>query len=88
MDELILIFGMALVTYISRALPFFVSIKENRFIKYVPASIFSALVFSDILYDRNKFIVGIMLFVLTYKNRNLLVAFVFGVIVLYIFLLI
>ncbi len=83
MDGTTLIIGMALVTYFTRALPFFANIRENRFIKFVPAAVFSALVFPDIFSSYEKFVVGAILFVITYKNRNLLIAFAIGVILLY-----
>ena len=74
---------MATVTYLTRALPFFIEIRESRYLKYVPASVFSALVFPDILFDPDKLVVGLILFAVTFKNRNLLVAFVVGVSLLY-----
>ncbi len=80
---ILLILGMALVTYLTRILPFFARIKESRYIKFVPASIFSALVFPEILSSFDKFIVGLILFAITFKNRNLLIAFTSGVILLY-----
>ena len=83
MDELILIAGMALVTYITRVLPFFFRIGESRYLKFVPVSVFSALIFPDILSGSIKFIVGVLLFGITFKNNNLLVAFVIGVALLY-----
>lgn len=84
MDWLILIFGMALVTYLTRVTPFFVKIGDSRYIKYVPSSVFAALVFPDLISSVDKFVAGIVVFAIASRNSDLLVAFVTGVGVLYI----
>jgi len=83
MDELILIAGMAFVTYLTRVLPFFFRIGESRYLRFVPTPVFSALIFPEILSEFKKLIVGVLLFGITFKNNNLLVAFVIGVVLLY-----
>lgn len=84
MDSLILIFGMALVTYLTRVTPFFIKVGESRFVKYVPSAVFAALVFPDLLSSTDKFIAGLAVFAITAKNRDLFLAFLTGTSVLYI----
>lgn len=54
------ILGMCIVSYIPRALPPFILAKTKlspvveRWLKYVPTSVFGALVFSEIFIDGNQ----------------------------------
>ncbi|WP_456368709.1 AzlD domain-containing protein [Geoglobus sp.] len=84
MDWAILILGMALVTYLTRVTPFFVKIEDSRYIKYVPSSVFAALVFPDVLSSAEKLVAGVVVFAIAYRKSDLLVAFVTGVGVLYV----
>lgn len=92
MDEVVVIIvGMALVTYIPRAIPMMNPIKaEFRFLRYVPVSLFAALVFPEILMNQENFIVfdcetvaGIVAFITAWKTRSLILTMVVGVLVLY-----
>ncbi|AKG90845.1 branched-chain amino acid transport [Geoglobus ahangari] len=84
MDWLILILGMAVVTYLTRVTPFFLSIRDSRFVKYVPPAVFSALVFPDVLSSPEKTIAGALVFAVCIKNRDLLLAFLVGTSALYV----
>ncbi len=84
MDSLILVLGMALVTYLTRVTPFFVKVGESRFVRYVPSAVFAALVFPDLLSGADRFIAGLAVFAVTLRNRDLLVAFLTGISVLYV----
>ncbi len=84
MDALIVILGMFAVTYFSRALPMLKDFKlENRYIKYIPPSIFAALVFPDVMKFDEKTITALIVLLISIKNRNLLLAMLVGVISLY-----
>ncbi len=82
--RVVTIIGMALATYFTRVTPFFLKIREYRFLKYVPASVFSALVFPDIFKSTDNLIAGIFVFAIAYKNKDLLLAFLTGILTLYI----
>jgi len=92
MDEItIVIAGMALVTYIPRMIPMINPIKtEFSFLRYVPVSLFAALVFPEVLMNQENFIVfdgetvaGIVALITAWKTKNLVLTMVSGVIVLY-----
>ncbi len=82
--KLMLILGMAAATYLTRVTPFFIRIREYRFLKYVPASVFSSLVFPDIVRSTDNLIAGIVVFAVAWKNRDLMLAFLAGISALYI----
>ncbi|ADC64909.1 branched-chain amino acid transport [Ferroglobus placidus DSM 10642] len=85
MDEPIVIFGMFAVTYFSRALPMLKEFKiENRYIKYIPPSIFAALVFPDVTNFDEKTLAALIVLLVSLKNRNLLLAMFVGVLSLYV----
>lgn len=96
MDEIIIamiIVGMAVVTYIPRLIPILKPIKSEKWLKYlkfVPVSLFSALIFPDLFLDKNQefvfdeeLIAGLITIFTAWKSRNILVTMLVGVIVLY-----
>ena len=89
MEELVIILGMFAVTYFSRALPMLKEFEmRSGYIRYIPPSIFAALVFSDVFSGftvSEKTLAGAVVFVVALKNRNLLLAMVVGVLSLYLF---
>ena len=83
LNSLLLIFSMALVTYLIRMLPFAFFKKKinNRFLKsllhYIPYAVLSAMTFPYILYSAgNTLILGIVgavtALILSFFNRSLL----------------
>ncbi len=82
--RIMLILGMAGATYFTRVTPFFVRFREYRFLKYVPASVFSSLVFPDLVRSTDNLIAGIVVFAVALKNRDLLTAFLAGITALYV----
>jgi branched-subunit amino acid transport protein len=94
-QQLQLILGMAFVTYLPRVLPLLVlsnrSIpdKVSKWMSFIPVSIFSALIFSDIFFWENQFNINpiinikllpsILVFFIAYKTKNLLLSMVFGI---------
>ncbi len=87
MEKLAIILGMFAVTYFSRALPMLREFElRGNFIKYIPPSIFSSLVFSDVFAGfsiSEKTLAGAVVFLVALRNRNLLLAMVVGVLSLY-----
>nr|WP_315529921.1 AzlD domain-containing protein [Carnobacterium maltaromaticum] len=95
-QQLYLILGMAVVTYLPRMLPMLLlnnrEIPEKivRWMSFIPVSIFAALIFSDIFFWENKFsinplenlklIPAILVFFIAYKTKNIMWSIVFGVV--------
>ena len=90
-----LIFGMALVTYLPRVLPMLVlsnrSVPEkiSKWMSFVPVSIFAALIFSDVFFWESQFNVNpivtikllpsVLVFIVAYKTKSLLWSMVLGI---------
>ncbi|MCM3511728.1 AzlD domain-containing protein [Carnobacterium inhibens] len=90
-----LIFGMALVTYLPRVLPMLVlsnrSVPEkiSKWMSFVPVSIFAALIFSDVFFwesqfnvnpiDNIKLLPSVLVFIVAYKTKSLLWSMVLGI---------
>ncbi|CAD5901529.1 Branched-chain amino acid transport family protein [Carnobacterium maltaromaticum] len=95
-QQLYLILGMAVVTYLPRMLPMLLlnnrEIPEKivRWMSFIPVSIFAALIFSDIFFWENQFsinplenlklIPAILVFFIAYKTKNIMWSIVFGVV--------
>lgn len=95
-EQLYLILGMAVVTYLPRMLPMLLlnnrEIPEKivRWMSFIPVSIFAALIFSDIFFWENQFsinplenlklIPAIVVFFIAYKTKNIMWSIVFGVV--------
>lgn len=95
-QQLYLILGMAVVTYLPRMLPMLLlnnrEIPEKivRWMSFIPVSIFAALIFSDIFFWENQFsinllenlklIPAIVVFFIAYKTKNIMWSIVFGVV--------
>ncbi|MBC9789744.1 AzlD domain-containing protein [Carnobacterium maltaromaticum] len=95
-QQLYLILGMAVVTYLPRMLPMLLlnnrEIPEKivRWMFFIPVSIFAALIFSDIFFWENQFsinplenlklIPAIVVFFIAYKTKNIMWSIVFGVV--------
>lgn len=94
-QQLLLILGMAIVTYLPRVLPLLVlsnrSIPEkvSKWMSFIPVSIFAALIFSDIFFWQSQFNVNplvnikllpsILVLLVAYKTKNLLWSMIFGI---------
>lgn len=94
-QQLQLILGMAVVTYLPRVLPMLVlsnrSIPEkvSKWMSFIPVSIFAALIFSDIFFWESQFnadpisniklIPSVIVFLVAYKTKNLLWSMVLGI---------
>ncbi|MDN5371215.1 MAG: hypothetical protein PWR19_261 [Carnobacterium sp.] len=94
-QQLQLILGMALVTYLPRLLPMLVlsnrSIPEkmSKWMSFVPVSIFAALIFSDVFFWESQFNVNpivnikllpsVLVFIVAYKTKSLLWSMVLGI---------
>ena len=90
-----LILGMALVTYLPRVLPMLVlsnrSVPEkiSKWMSFVPVSIFAALIFSDVFFWESQFNVNpivnikllpsVLVFIVAYKTKSLLWSMVLGI---------
>lgn len=86
-EQMILIIGMALVTYIPRAVPilFFanhdVSVNVKKWLQYIPSAVFSALVCSDIFFwegeltmsllTNKKLIPSVLVLLVALKTKSL-----------------
>ena len=95
-QQLYLILGMAVVTYLPRMLPMLLlnnrEIPEKivRWMSFIPVSIFAALIISDIFFWENQFsinplenlklIPAIVVFFIAYKTKNIMWSIVFGVV--------
>ena len=94
-QQLQLILGMAIVTYIPRVLPMLVlsnrSVpdKISKWMSFIPVSIFAALIFSDIFFWEGQFnvdpihniklIPSVVVFFVAYKTKSLLWSMVLGI---------
>lgn len=94
-QQLQLILGMAIVTFIPRVLPMLVlsnrSVpdKISKWMSFIPVSIFAALIFSDIFFWEGQFTVdpihniklipSVIVFFVAYKTKNLLWSMVLGI---------
>ncbi|MGX7418683.1 AzlD domain-containing protein [Carnobacterium gallinarum] len=94
-QQLYLILGMAVVTYLPRLLPILLlSNRElpEKFVKwmsFIPVSIFAALIFSDIFFWEREFnlnplnnlklVPAMLVFFVAYKTKNIMWSIVFGV---------
>jgi len=95
-QQLQLILGMALVTYLPRVLPMLVLSNQSvpdkisKWMSFIPVSIFAALIFSDIFFWESQFNVNpvvnikllpsILVFFVAYKTKNLLWSMVLGIV--------
>lgn len=95
-NQMWLIVGMAVVTYLPRVLPVLmlsnreISAPLKKWMSFIPVAIFSALVFSDIFFWNDTFnahpfvnaklIPSILVFYLAYKTKNLLLSMMIGVV--------
>lgn len=90
-----LILGMAVVTYLPRFVPMLVlsnrKVPEKlvKWMSFIPVSIFSALVFSDVFFwnsevnvhllENVKLLPTLLVFYIAYKTQNLLWSMAFGI---------
>ncbi|WP_080145593.1 AzlD domain-containing protein [Marinilactibacillus piezotolerans] len=88
--------GMAVVTYLPRLLPMLLLSKKeispsfSRWMTYIPVSIFSALVASDIFFWNGSFninpainiklIPSVLVFFIAYKTKSLLWSMIIGLV--------
>jgi len=80
----VVIVGMAIVTFLPRLIPMLKPINPNlKFMRYIPISIFSAIVFSEIVTSNLKVLAGILTFLVAWGSRSMLLTIAFGVIVFY-----
>lgn len=100
-ESLVLILGMAIVTFIPRFFPLLLLSKKeispsfSRWMSFIPVSIFAALVASDIFFWESSFslnpfrniklIPSILVFVVAYKTKSLLWSMVTGVLLMTVF---
>ena len=76
---------MAIVTFLPRLLPMLKPIKPNlKFMRYIPISIFSAIVFSELVTSDLKALAGILTFLVAWRSKNMLLTIAFGVVVFYV----
>ncbi|MGY3777855.1 AzlD domain-containing protein [Isobaculum melis] len=94
-EQFYLIIGMAVVTYLPRMLPMLllsnrqVSKNLTRWMEFIPVSIFSALICSDIFFwngelsiqplENMKLLPTVLVFFIAYKTKSLIWSIVFGV---------
>jgi len=96
MDEInvvSIVVGMAAVTYIPRLVPMLKPIESEKWLKYlkfVPVSLFSALIFPELFLNQNnqlttdaELIAGFTTMLIAWKSRNILVTMFVGVFTLY-----
>jgi len=95
-NQLWLILGMALVTFLPRAIPILVlnnreiSPALRKWMSFIPVAIFSALVFSDIFFwndsfnaqpfENVKLIPAVVVFYIAYKTKNMFLSMMIGII--------
>lgn len=96
LSQISLIMGMTVVTFLPRFLPVLFLSKRNipenlvRWMSFVPVSIFSALVFSDVFFwddafdvnviDNLKLLPTLIVFFVAYKTKNMLLSLIVGTI--------
>ena len=94
-NQFMLIIGMALVTYIPRALPIVlfanqeISSNVKKWLTYIPGSVFAALVFSDVFFWENsmsfsawtnrKIIPSVIVLFVALRTKSLMWSIVTGV---------
>ena len=94
-NQLVLILGMAVVTFIPRALPIIlfanqdISPNVKKWLTYIPGSVFAALVFSDVFFWENhlsvslltnkKIIPSIIVLLVALKTKSLMWSIIVGV---------
>lgn len=92
MDQIVLIIvGMALVTYIPRLIPMLNPMESDlKFLKYVPVSLFAALVFPELLLDQNQALsmdaetlAGGIALLVAWRTKNIIFTMIAGLFVLY-----
>jgi branched-subunit amino acid transport protein len=88
---LLLILGMAVVTYIPRLLPFFSEkdMHKYTFLKYIPVAMFSSLaipgvIIQDGLLSPERMIAGIIAVIIAFRTKRMFLTIAVAVIVLYI----
>jgi branched-subunit amino acid transport protein len=90
-QELVLIIaGMAIVTYIPRILPFFTGIDVERygFLKFIPVAIFSSLAIPDVVIETGaiapeKIVAGVIAVLVAYRTKRMFLTIASGVTVLF-----
>jgi len=84
-EKILIIVGMALVTYFPRGIPFLLKFRGGgRFIKYIPVSIFAALIFPELANFDAKTVAGGIAFITAYFSRNMFLTMIVGILALYI----
>ncbi|MFO7966901.1 MAG: AzlD domain-containing protein [Archaeoglobaceae archaeon] len=87
----LIIVGMALVTYLPRLIPMLNPMEfDLKFLKYVPVSLFAALVFPELLLNQDQvltvdaetFAGGIALLA-AWRTKNIIFTMIAGLLVLY-----
>ncbi|MCF6097719.1 AzlD domain-containing protein [Thermovorax subterraneus] len=96
-NYLLLLLGMALVTYLPRFMPALILSKRNipevlvKFLNYIPVSVLSALLFPSILVVDDKInispsntllLTSILTFPLAYKMKNMFLTVIAGMIII------
>ncbi len=91
MEILQIIIGMSAVTILPRLMPMLLPIKSDlRFLRYIPISVFSAIVFPELIsFDHGivlgtKTLAGFLTFLVAIRTRNILITMISGIIILYI----
>ncbi len=84
MEITAVIVGMAIVTFLPRLLPMLKPIKPNLIMRYIPISIFSAIVFSELVTSDLKVLAGILTFLVAWRSKNMLLTIGFGIAVFYV----
>jgi branched-subunit amino acid transport protein len=89
LDLFLLILGMAAVTYIPRALPFFTKLSVERygFLKFIPVAMFASLSFPQLFveFDPEKTAAAFFAVIVAYKTKRMLFTILIGVGLFYLF---
>lgn len=99
-SQLLLIIGMAIVTYIPRALPIVMLANEElspslqKWLTYIPGAVFAALVFSDVFFwqesvsfslaQNKKLLPSMLVLLVALKTKSLTWSILVGVLSLWI----
>lgn len=92
MDQIVLIIvGMALVTYIPRLIPMLNPLGSDlKFLKFVPVSLFAALVFPELLLNQDQALTvdaetlaGLVALLAAWRTKNIIFTMIAGLLVLY-----
>jgi len=102
-DRWLIIFGAAIASFIPRVIPmlFFknkeISSKVTQWLSFIPVTIFSALVFSDLVFWENKLsfnplvnlklIPALIVFYIAYKTKNIFISMIIGIVAISLMLL-